>query len=144
MSTKKYQFGKGKKGAKAIQADLPDGEHQAVGIGNMRVFIVPDGKVWFAQGLEIDYATQGDSLEVAKENFSKGLAETIDLHLQMNGCIDALLQPSNVLQELSRAKNAIHNYSQVSIHDIGIQSQLDFGDFQFAGIDFYQVEQEVA
>src|SRR5438128_2478664 len=83
VATTKYKFGKGKHGAKAVQRDLPDGE-QLVSIGGLRVFILPDGEFWFAKGLEIDYATQGDTLEQAKENFGKGLAETIDLHLQMH------------------------------------------------------------
>jgi hypothetical protein len=141
MATKQYKFGKGKKGARAIHADLPDGEHQAVGIGKLRVFIVPDGKFWFAQGLEIDYATQGDTLEEAKQNFAQGLAGTIDLHLQVHGSIDELLKPSDVLQEAYRKRSSIHYFFHISLHDIGIKSQLDF---PFSGIDFYRIDKEAA
>src|SRR5712691_8477645 len=103
MATKQFKFGKSKGGAKAIQTDLPGGQ-KAVGIGGLRVFIMPDGEFWFAKGLEIDYATQGDTLEQAKENFGKGLAETIDLQLQMHGSIEQLLVPSDILQTLSAAR----------------------------------------
>jgi hypothetical protein len=141
MATKQYKYGKSKHGTKAIHADLPDGG-QAVGIGNLRVFIVPDGKFWFAKGLEIDYATQGDTLDDAKDHFVLGLAGTIDLHLQMHGSIEKLLQPSDFLQEAYRLKAAIHYCSFVSVHDMGIQSQLDFP--LFGGIDFYKIEKEAA
>lgn len=140
MATKKYKFGEGNSGAKAIHSDLPDGKHQFVGIGGMRVFIMPDGNFWFAKGLEIDYATQGSTLEEAKDNFSKGLAETIDLHLQIHGNIENLLVPSDILQVLAaaRAKGvSVHEYEQVSVHDIGIQSRVDF---LFDTIDYFRVE----
>ncbi len=143
MATKNYKFGKGKHSAKAIHTtDLPGGGQQAVGIGNLRVFIVQDGKFWFAKGLEIDYATQGDTLDEAKDNFVVGLADTIDLHLQMHGSIEKLLQPSDFLQEAYRLKASIHYCWFVSVHEMGIQSQLDFP--LFGGIDFYKIEKEAA
>jgi predicted RNase H-like HicB family nuclease len=142
MATEKYKFGKGKHGAKAVKTDLPGGEQQ-VGL-SLRVYIMQDEKFWFAQGLEIDYATQGNTIEEAKQNFSDGLAGTIDLHLQMHGSIAKLLKPSDVLQilhEAARGNGTIHTYSQVSIHDIGIQSQ---GDLFFAGIEYFKLEKVAA
>jgi len=140
MATNKYKFGKGKHATKAIHTDLPDGVHQAVGIGNLRVFVMPDGKFWFAQGLEIDYATQGDTPEQAKDNFAEGLASTIDLHLRTHGNITAILKPSDILQviqEAVRSHATIHNFSQISVHDIGIASQIRllFDNIQYFRID---------
>jgi len=144
MATNKYRFGKGKNATRAIHTDLPDGVHQAVGIGNLRVFIMPDGKFWFAQGLEIDYATQGDTPEQAKELFAEGLASTIDLHLRTHGHITALLKPSDILQVIQEAvtcKATIHSLSQVSIHDIGIASQVSL---LFDNIEYFRVDAAVA
>jgi len=49
--------------------------------GSLRVLIVPDGTAWFAHGLEVDYAVQGDSIEQAIEYFEEGLRETIALRV---------------------------------------------------------------
>lgn len=57
----------------------------------LHAVIVPNGNHWFAQGLEIDCATAGDSLEDAKENFRSELAATVIEHLKVYGGIDGLL-----------------------------------------------------
>jgi hypothetical protein len=136
-TTKQYKFGKGKKAPTAIHSKGTDGNH-IVGLGNLRVFIVPDGKFWFAQALEIDYAAQGDSVDEAKKNFQEGLAATIDLNLQMYGTIEKLLDvaPSSVLKEASRNREFIKLYWQVSGHELGQRSQ----PLPFAGIDYYLQE----
>jgi hypothetical protein len=61
-------------------------------MGNLRVVIVPDGKFWFAQGLEIDYGAQGDTAEEAKAHFFHGLAATLALHQERFGHIDGVLR----------------------------------------------------
>lgn len=141
MGTKKYRFGISNEGAKAIHAELPGGEEQAVGIGNLRVFIVPDGKFWFAQGLEIDYAAQGDSPEEAKKHFEEGLEATIDLHLRMYDNIEKLLRraPNEVLLEATQNQNSIHLYWQISFHEKTKEDPLPFG-----GIDYYLLQKEAA
>src|ERR1035438_3401100 len=102
----------------AIHAKMSDGAHNLVGIGNLRVFIIPDGKFWFAQGLEIDYAAQGNSIDEAKKYFESGLEETIDLHLRMHGDLSRFLRvaPTGVLLEAAQKKSAIQTYWQVSEH----------------------------
>lgn len=87
-----------------------------VGIGNLRVKITHDDGAWFAQGLEIDYAAQGSSLEDVKRRFEKGLLATIGEHLRIYGTIRKLLQPAapEIWQELADASEA--RYSHVSIH----------------------------
>lgn len=120
MATKDYKFGTGKHGARAVQADDPNTGEQAVGIGNLRVLILPDGDFWFAQGLEIDYGVQGKSLEDAKSKFEDGLAATIQLHLQQYGNIVKLLKVAGpeIWKEAIENSQSIEEFTQVSFHSI--------------------------
>ena len=52
----------------AIHAQDDDGNNHIVGLGNLRVAIVQDGKFWFAQGLDLDYGAQGNTADEAKTN----------------------------------------------------------------------------
>jgi hypothetical protein len=124
-------------GTVAVQAT--DGSRKFVGIGNLRVLLVPDGKFWFAQGLEIDYGAQGDDVAEARKNFEEGLYATIDLNLRMNGDIDSLLvfAPSEVLREASRKRKSIQLYAHVSMHNMKQQAQ---SAFPFTGIDYLMSE----
>ena len=88
----KYKVGKGKKAPEATH--VPGKKHHLVGLKNIRVIIVRDEGSWFAQGLDIDYAAQGESIEQAKKNFSGGLAATIDQHLQAYGTFVNFLKPT--------------------------------------------------
>jgi hypothetical protein len=126
---------------KAVHIEDDDG--QAVAIWNLSVLIIPDGKFWFAQGLEINYGAQGDSEEDAKSNFQAGLLDTICLHLRVHGHIEKLLEfaPSRVLVEAAKNKTLIKRFGQVSFHDIAdskVQEALPF-----SGID-YRVLRQVA
>ena len=78
--------------AKAVHLADQDEAHHLVGLGNLRVVIVPDEDSWFAQGLEIDYAAQGQSVEEVQANFARGLRATINQHLQVYGNIKGLLK----------------------------------------------------
>lgn len=105
--------------AKAKAIHLSDDELHCVGIGKLQVIISRDGKGWFAQGLEIDYAVGGPSLAKVKKNFEKGLKGTIHLHLKMYETIDKLLKPApqKVWKEnywVPRSKQ--FTFSQVSFH----------------------------
>lgn len=127
--------------ARAIH--VSKGKHHLVGIGNLRVFILPDGPFWFAQGLEIDYGAQGDSIEDAKRNFEMGLEATIDMHLKLNGTIENLLEPAppEVLREAVRELDSLQLYWQISAHEVGRQSQLAL---PFGGIDYWAPKEMVA
>jgi predicted RNase H-like HicB family nuclease len=124
--------------AKAIHASTPDGEH-TVGIWNLHVFLLKDEKCWVAQGLEIDYVVQGDTIEEAKANFEFGLEKTIELNLKMYGNIEGLLvfAPDTVLQEAARDKKAIKLYSQVTTHDLGAKSEQAL---PFDGVRYLQMD----
>jgi hypothetical protein len=78
-------------GAVAVHAHA--GHSHAVGIGDLRVMIVQEDKnVWFARGLEIDFAEQGTTQEDVQKRFEESLADTITEHLRMRGNIRALLR----------------------------------------------------
>ena len=116
------------------------GSH-VVGMWELHVVIVPDGNHWFAQGLEIDYGTAGESLEAAKEKFQSGLAATVHEHLKVYGCIDGLLRvaPQEAWDLAFAASAKPHEFSQVSTHQIAEQSE---SALPFRGIQF--IQQQVA
>jgi len=105
---------------------------------NLDVLLIPEDKVWVAQGLAIDYVAQGESIEEAKKNFENGLERTIDLNLRMYGNIDGILipAPGAVLQEATRNKASIKFYSQVSMHEVGVRSQQAL---PFDGVSYLQM-----
>ena len=134
MTIKAKMVGMTKSGAKA--AHLADQNVHGVAIWNLSVLIVPDGKFWFAQGLEINYGAQGDTVEEAKENFQNGLLATINKHLEVYGSIDKILKfaPSEILKEAAQHKASIKRFAQVSFYEIlGESAQLSM---PFDGIDF--------
>jgi hypothetical protein len=119
VATKKKQ--KKAPPAMAVHAAHKDGVHHLVGFGNIRVIIVPDGAAFFAQGLEIDYAAQGSTIDEVKKHFEIGLEATIQQHLKVYGNIKHLLQPAPpaIWQELVPEKTAVHNsYWHISEHEI--------------------------
>src|ERR1700679_830697 len=71
---------KTKSGSVAVHGSADD-VHHVVGLGNIRVIIVPDGSSFFAQGLEIDFASQGSTIEETKKNFEHSLCATIEQHI---------------------------------------------------------------
>jgi len=83
--------------------------------------VVRDTRFWFAQGLEIDYAVQGDSVGDVKTKFANGLAATIHHHLTIFGSVEGLLKvvPNEICRDLWKTKmKARLNYDSVSIHEI--------------------------
>lgn len=119
MEKKKASKKKGTSTATVVQFTHKDGEHHVVGLGNLRVVIIPDGKFFFAQGLEIDYCAQGTSVDEVKAKFESGLKKTIDQNLKVHGSIKPMLRaaPDEVWQELALDSQAMpHRYFQVSAH----------------------------
>jgi len=70
------------------------GDH--VFVKNLHVLITNDESVWVAQGLELDYAAQGDTLDEVKMAFTDGLFLTINENLKQFGDsgIQKLLVPA--------------------------------------------------
>jgi hypothetical protein len=117
---------KRKKGGQALSATafhekIKDGTN-IVGIGNLRVVILQEGNVWFAQGLEIDYAVQAASLAKVKKAFEQGLCATVHENLRVYGNIEKLLKPAppevwtEMLFGATVAGKHFRRYSQISMH----------------------------
>lgn len=80
--------------AQAFHEGVSSDGTATVKIGPLKVVVVPDGKLWFAQGLEIDYAAQGTSPEDAKKNFHEGLAASVHENLKRFGTMKKLVRPA--------------------------------------------------
>jgi hypothetical protein len=105
--------------AKALHLADQQDAHHLVKFRNLRVVIVPDGPAWFAQGIDLDYAAQGDTVEEAKGNFEKGLGATIDQHLKAYRTISGILkvaEPELLAHLLVDSSAQFNRYSQVSAH----------------------------
>jgi len=125
----------------AAQISHHDGEHHAVGIWNLDVVIVPDGRFWFAQGLQVDYAVQGNSVEDVKAQFEKGIRSTIYHNLRMFGTIQNILKvaPNEEWLELWHTAKGQHKvYSHVSFHevvkDMDIDEELPFNKINYTEV----------
>ena len=104
------------------------GEDERVNIGNLRVAISEDGGRWFAQGLEIDYAADGTSLEDVKTRFERGLDLTIGEHIRRFRNIDHLLvgaPPESWRDALVGAM--VGRYTCLSVHKVKFSSAMPEG-----------------
>jgi hypothetical protein len=104
----------------ALHAHLGDGIN-LVAIGGLRVIIKPDGDRFVAQGLEIDYAADGDSLADVQEAFANGLKLTLQENVRLNGSIAPMLRPAPVeiwAEFLACAAEQKYKHSQTSLGEI--------------------------
>lgn len=69
-----------------------DGSHR-VDLG-IRVWIFKDGDHFVAQGLDIDYASCGASLDEVQDHFARGLMATVNDHLDEFGDLRNLVRPA--------------------------------------------------
>jgi len=120
MSNIKTKLKAQAKDAHALHLENEGSGHHGVAIWNLSVLIVPDGEFWFAQGLEINYGAQGDTVEDAKQNFQNGLLATINQHLRVHGNIEKILRfaPPEILREAAKYKKSIQHFAQISFHEI--------------------------
>jgi hypothetical protein len=110
-----------KKQASAAHVRSKDGVHHLVVLKDIRVVIVPDDESYFAQGLDIDYAAQGETVEQVKANFETGLSATIDKHIQMFGTPRGMFRvaPPEICQHLLLNSSAVFKfYRKVSAHEV--------------------------
>lgn len=72
----------------------------AVVLQALHVMVEQDGDTWFAQGIEIDYAAAGTSLEDVRARFERGLRRTIEENLKRHSSIERILKwaPEEVVQ----------------------------------------------
>lgn len=85
----------------AVAAHVGNDHIQAAGVKALHVFLCPEDGQWTAQGIEIDYAASGASIEEAQKNFADGLVLTVNEHLVMHGNLDKVLEtaPKDVLEQ---------------------------------------------
>ena len=117
------------------------GSKHAVVVNDLKVMLLKDGDNWFAQGLEIDYAAAGQTIEETKKNFEIGFANTIKEHLMMYGNIEKFLQIASqeAWQEFLNAPPETQHMivSTVQVHDLIEESDLDV-KLPFSNILFIQ------
>lgn len=137
----------------AAAVHMKSGDDHLVGVSALRVLLSKDGGGWFAQGLEIDYAAAGSDLDEVKNNFSKGLVETVHQHLKMLGTIKHLLKvsPQEAWDEFYSVvpgqKDSIQSsYSVLQFHHCSETKveEVEIEDFPFTSINFIERELLVA
>lgn len=103
-------------GATAVQFDGADGS-QIVVCDGLRVLITKEQGAWLAQGLEIDYAVDGESLADVKNRFMDGLARTIESNVRAYGNLNALLRiaPQQVWTQWNDAKNKLRRFKSTTM-----------------------------
>jgi hypothetical protein len=121
-------------GATALQVQTPDGTH-VVACENLRVLITKQDGAWLAQGLEIDYAIDGESIPEVKQRFQNGLAMTIESNIRVNGDIRDLLRtaPQEVWRDYFDAKNTLRRYTHSQVMISQLQQHLPFDQILWVG-----------
>jgi len=77
------------------------------GLLGLRVAVVPDGKAWFAQGIDVDYFAQGGTPAEAEKNFTEGLQMMVKLHVAEFKHLQYLTPPpKSVSQEYAKMRFA--------------------------------------
>lgn len=117
--------------AMALHAQDENNRHW-VGLNKLRVLVVEQDQDWFAQGVDLDYAAAGRSLDEVRWNFEHGLESTIRLHLERFSCLDHLLRltPRRVLDEI--APKHEFDFSMSVTHDLSDQlTMLPFGGITY-------------
>lgn len=125
----------------AFHGKSKDGSKSVFGILNLRVVITPDGDNWFAQGLEIDYASSGTTPDDVRSRFEAGLAATVHEHLKIYGSVERILKvaPPEVWKEMYSLASGEHfRFSQISFHR-ELKEALPFH-----GIDYIMDQAKVA
>lgn len=102
-------------GARAVQVD-GNGSSVAV-LDSLRVLITKEDGTWLAQGLEVDYAVDGDSLADVKKRFEDGLAKTIEANIRVHDNIKPLLRvaPQEVWDQWNDAKNTLRRFTHTTV-----------------------------
>lgn len=88
-----------------------DGKNHTVKVKSLKVLLTEEGGSWFAQGLEIDYAAYGKSIQETKNNFELGLKCTITEYLKLHGSIEEFLIPAPK-EAWKEYYSAIHNLDE--------------------------------
>ncbi|MES9948731.1 MAG: hypothetical protein ABW118_07215 [Candidatus Thiodiazotropha sp.] len=100
--------------------------NHAVAVGSLRVIIQKNHDGWFAQGVEIDFAACGETLDDAQTRFEKGLVATVHRHLERFDSVERLLKfaPNEVVEKLSKGNE--YSFDMITIHDLSDTLRLPF------------------
>ena len=112
---------------------VTDGENHVVGFQALKVLLTQDEGYWVAQGLDLDYASYGKTVEDVKTNFAHGLMATVRQHLKQNGDIEHLLKvaPQSCWSEyyeaakLPKGTFSKQRFTTVQFHLIEPDDELD-------------------
>ena len=119
------------------------GDNHVVGILNLKVILIQEAGSWFAQGLEIDYAAEGKTLEEVKAAFEKGFCGTIYENLRVYGKLDKFLVPApvEIWKEMFYDCSDMNAFSQITVHNLAekVGSLLPF-----KAIEYIQRAEKVA
>ncbi len=88
-------------------------------IMNLHVLVSQDGDgLWNAQGIEVDYAACGSTLEDVQGRFQKGLRRTIQAHLERYGSIEKILTrtPTSIVEEIKDGNE--YSFTLSGKHDL--------------------------
>lgn len=105
-----------------------------VEVGPMRVMVTHDDGSWFAQGIDLDYAAEGETFEDMKSRFESGLVATIQEHLNVYGALEQFIKPppAEVLSEFHAGAGDEYECSMLSEFEA-------FGPhLRFSGIEYFQ------
>ena len=119
-------------------AHAEDGDHHAVVVSDLRVVLTQDGGLWFAQGLELDYAAAGTSEEDVKTRFAQGLGATINEAIKVYGTIEQILKVApQEAWDLWLQGDRRYVLGHLSLHDLQAEapaaSRLPFSGITFIG-----------
>lgn len=110
----------------ALHVTAKDGSH-TVCLGNLHVLITHHDGAWLAQGLEIDYATDGNSVDDVKTRFEQGLIETVRSHIRVYANIKSLLRvaPQPIWDQFYAAvpPDFQHQQDLLTVHELPKQPQ---------------------
>ena len=114
-----------------------------VGLFDLQVLIAPENDGWIAQGLEIDYAVGGASVEDAQTRFEEGLLATVHAHLEAFGDLSRFVRPAplNMFRKLSGSAQE-WKYTCVSLHRLCLPDPdlFPFGHMRFVSPKQHSLE----
>lgn len=87
------------------------------------VDIMPDGKMWFVESKDYDYAACGDTKQDAMKRFIDGLKATIELRMQPRTQVDAVVCDSCGDTIFSRAR---HDMRWCGCKNVGVDGGFDY------------------
>jgi hypothetical protein len=104
----------------------------------LRVLISRDGDHWFAQAIEINYVSAGDSADRAKDRFVEGLLFSLPEQMRRYGDARRVADAArwSEWEELIDASAARYDFNKVAT--IEFPATLRSAELQFTKIAFYE------